>query len=91
MFPFFLRQNDNAVKGPNPKPFFHRNSCVDDFYDGDLKMALDKAFQVDLAVFMFYAPWDVDSIESRKAFEEACIINKDEVIWFSMLYIFFYF
>ncbi|XP_050541765.1 thioredoxin domain-containing protein 11 isoform X2 [Daktulosphaira vitifoliae] len=72
-------KNDNTNKGPSPKPFFHSNSCVEDYYDGDLKAALDKAFQVDLAVIMFYAPWDVDSIESREAFEEACIINNDEV------------
>ncbi|XP_050422897.1 thioredoxin domain-containing protein 11 [Adelges cooleyi] len=72
-------QSDHDVKGPSPKPFFHGNLCVEDYYQGNLNDALSKVSLVDLAVLMFYAPWDADSIESRQAFEEACLINKNEV------------
>lgn len=75
-----FRQNDYDVKGPKPKPFFRTNSCVEDFYTGDLKTALEKASLADVAVVMYYAPWDADSIDSQEAFIEACDINKDEVI-----------
>jgi len=74
------RQNDYGVKGPKPKPFFRANSCVQDFYAGNLKAVLEKASVSDIAVVMFYAPWDADSIDSQEAFIEACENNKDEVI-----------
>jgi len=74
------RQNDYGVKGPKPKPFFRTNSCVEDFYTGNLKAVLEKATVSDIAVVMFYAPWDADSIDSQEAFIEACENNKDEVI-----------
>jgi len=79
---FFLvfRQNDYDVKGSRPKPFFRTNSCVDDFYTGNLKAVLEKASLSDMAVVMFYAPWDADSIDAQEAFIEACEINKNEVI-----------
>lgn len=73
------RQNEIDDSGPKPKPFFRANSCVDDFYTGDLKAVLDKTTLADLAIVMFYAPWDADSIDSQKAFVEACNINKNEV------------
>lgn len=72
-------QNDYGVKGPKPKPFFRANSCVQDFYTGNLKAVLEKASVSDIAVVMFYAPWDADSIDSQEAFIEACENNKDEV------------
>lgn len=78
---FDYRQNDYEVKGPKPKPFFRANSCVDDFYTGNLKTVLEKTTLTDLAVVMFYAPWDADSIDSQEAFIKACEINKDEVIF----------
>jgi hypothetical protein len=83
MMPLFLfdcRQNDYEIKGPKPKPFFRANSCVDDFYTGNLKTVLEKTSLTDLAIVMFYAPWDADSIDSREAFIKACEINKEEVI-----------
>lgn len=75
-----FRQNDYDVKVPDPKPFFNSNSCVTDFYTGDLTSVLNIVDMVDLAVVFFYAPWDADSIHSKEAFIEACEINKDEVI-----------
>lgn len=75
-----LRQNDSDIKGPKPKPFFRSNSCVEDFYTGNLKTVLEKATLADVAVVMFYAPWDADSIDSQEAFIEACENNRDEVI-----------
>jgi hypothetical protein len=45
-----------------------------------LKAVLEKATVSDIAVVMFYAPWDADSIDSQEAFIEACENNKDEVI-----------
>jgi len=82
--PFFylhnFRQNDYDIKGPKPKPFFRANSCVEDFYTGNLKAVLEKASIADIAVVMFYAPWDADSIDSQEAFIEACENNIDEVI-----------
>lgn len=81
-FFFFSRQNDYDVKGPHPKPFFRANSCVEDFYTGNLKPVLEKTTLVDIVVVMFYAPWDADSIDSKEAFNEACEINKNEVLNF---------
>lgn len=46
---------------------------------------LNNVDMVDLAVVMFYAPWDADSMNSREAFIEACEINKDEVIILNIL------
>lgn len=80
IYNFFPRQNDFDIKGPKPKPFFRSNSCVDDFYTGNLKAALEKASLADVAVVMFYAPWDADSVDSQEAFNEACKINNDEVM-----------
>lgn len=80
LFSYDCRQNDYDAKGPKPKPFFRANSCVDDSYTGNLKAVLEKAALTDLAVVMFYAPWDADSIDSQEAFIKACEINKDEVI-----------
>jgi len=74
-----FRQNDYDIKGPKPKPFFRANSCVEDFYTGNLKAVLEKATLSDIAVVMFYAPWDADSIDSQEAFIEACENNIDEV------------
>lgn len=76
---FLFRQNDYDIKGPKPKPFFRTNSCVDDYYSGNLDAVLNKVNLADVAVVMFYAPWDADSIDSQEAFIEACNINKDEV------------
>lgn len=72
-------QNDYDIKGPKPKPFFRADSCVEDFYTGNLKSVLEKVTLADIAVVMFYAPWDADSIDSQEAFIEACKNNKDEV------------
>ncbi|XP_025207920.1 thioredoxin domain-containing protein 11 [Melanaphis sacchari] len=72
-------QNDYGIKYPKPKPFFPANSCVKDFYTGNLKAVLEKATVSDIAVVMFYAPWDADSIDSQEAFIEACENNKEEV------------
>lgn len=60
-------------------PFFPRNSVVVDYYKGTVNAAFQRVSEVDLAVVMYYAPWDADSQVTRAEFESAGQFFKDEV------------
>ncbi|KAK6623870.1 hypothetical protein RUM44_010726 [Polyplax serrata] len=68
-------------KAPTPVPFFPRNSVVVDYYKGTVNAAFQRVSEVDLAVVMYYAPWDADSQVTRAEFESAGQFFKDEAFF----------
>lgn len=68
----FLYSQNNTRRVPPSKPFFTRQTWVEDFYEGELYYALLKATKYDVIFLMLYAPWDADSQKARSEFETAC-------------------
>lgn len=53
------------------------SSWVDDYYAGDVFAAFEEAQNHRDALFLFYAPWDVDSQRAREAVEAAADAFED--------------
>lgn len=68
---FSCSQNSNR-RVPPVKPFFTRETYVEDFYEGELYYASLKGSKHDIIFMMLYAPWDADSQSARIEFETAC-------------------
>ena len=52
-------------RGPLAPEAFMRLAWVDDFYGGDIYDAFEEAARHKDSLFVFYAPWDADSMAAR--------------------------
>ncbi|KAI5723345.1 hypothetical protein M8J76_004626 [Diaphorina citri] len=52
--------------------FFTNSSCVTDFYEGNLAVAMQQGFKSDISIVLLYAPWDADSQLARQEFDVTC-------------------
>jgi hypothetical protein len=59
--------------------FFTNSSCVSDFYEGNLAVAMQQGFKSDISVVLLYAPWDADSQLARQEFDVTCRFYSKQV------------
>ncbi|XP_018016273.1 thioredoxin domain-containing protein 11 isoform X2 [Hyalella azteca] len=64
-----------------PHPFFPSHTLVKDFYQGDLQLLAEHLQYSDLALVMYYAPWDRESQLARTQFAHAARILHNQVVF----------
>lgn len=72
---FFIQLSTRLAAAPSP--FFEDSSWVDDYFAGDIYAAFEEAQNHQDAFFLFYAPWDVDSMRAREAMESVSNVLED--------------
>ena len=71
---------------PNPKPLFSSpESYIDDYFTGDILSAFSEADDYENAFFMFYSPWDADSIRAVEIFETIGKIFLDQDLYIAAI------
>lgn len=78
----FLFSGPRTRSSKEPRPLFN-SEFIDDFYTGDIFTAFEDADDFENAFFMFYAPWDADSIRSVEILETVAKIYADSDLYFA--------
>lgn len=62
-----------------PSPFFPLNSLnvLEDFYTGNGADKNNLVFKSEIVIVMFYAPWNLNSIEAQKPFHMVATAYQD--------------
>ncbi|KAF2367428.1 Thioredoxin-like fold [Trinorchestia longiramus] len=70
-----------SVRRPASHKFFPTHTLVTDFYEGELQLLAEKLQHTDLALVMYYAPWDRESQLARTQFSQAARILHNQVFF----------